>query len=182
MSWSETLIMFFVFQVTCTKCNTISNNYANIFDLEVQIQDVESLEECLDQFTCIEWLDGENMYKCARYVPNHLKTFAKSIRLTCMWRGFWWFHNLYFLLLAQWTGFMNLVDWNICLLNQSSAMIDFTRSNSSSVDYMGLELEVYLQFLFGGVSVANGPWPVLRNPVLQIFAIATWIKLRFAQS
>ncbi|KAH7671778.1 Ubiquitinyl hydrolase 1 protein [Dioscorea alata] len=53
-------------QVTCTKCNTISNNYANIFDLEVQIQGVESLEECLDQFTCIEWLDGENMYECTR--------------------------------------------------------------------------------------------------------------------
>lgn len=67
-------------------------------------------------------------------------------------------------------------------MSQSSAMIDFTRSNSSSVGYMGLELEVYLQLLFGGVSMANGPWPVLRNPVVQIFVIATWIKLRFAQS
>ena len=117
-----------------------------------------------------------------KHVPIYPKASAKSIRLTCMWREFWWFHDLYNLLLAQWTGFIKLVDWNIWLLNQSSAMIGFSRGNSSSVGYMGLELEVYLQLSFGGVTINNGPWRVLRKPLLQIFGIATWIKLRFTQS
>uniref|UniRef100_A0A804JSE3 Ubiquitinyl hydrolase 1 n=1 Tax=Musa acuminata subsp. malaccensis TaxID=214687 RepID=A0A804JSE3_MUSAM len=52
-------------QVTCTKCNMVSNRFENMMDLTVEIQgDVESLEECLDQFTIKEWLDGENKYKC----------------------------------------------------------------------------------------------------------------------
>lgn len=49
----------------CTKCDKISNRYENMMDLTVEIQgDAESLEECLNQFTGKEWLDGENMYKC----------------------------------------------------------------------------------------------------------------------
>ncbi|CAL9188898.1 unnamed protein product [Musa hybrid cultivar] len=52
-------------QVTCTQCNTISNRYENMMDLTVEILgDAESLEECLDQFTMKEWLDGDNKYKC----------------------------------------------------------------------------------------------------------------------
>ncbi|XP_042476214.1 ubiquitin carboxyl-terminal hydrolase 19-like isoform X2 [Macadamia integrifolia] len=52
-------------QVICTKCNKISNRYENMMDLTVEIQgDATSLEDCLDQFTVKEPLDGENMYKC----------------------------------------------------------------------------------------------------------------------
>ncbi|CAA7408154.1 unnamed protein product [Spirodela intermedia] len=52
-------------QVKCTKCDKISNRYENMMDLTVEIHgDAESLEECLNQFTGKEWLDGENMYKC----------------------------------------------------------------------------------------------------------------------
>ncbi|KAM7275372.1 hypothetical protein ACFE04_017238 [Oxalis oulophora] len=52
-------------QVTCTKCNRVSNQYENMMDLTVEIHgDVASLEECLDQFTTKEWLHGDNMYKC----------------------------------------------------------------------------------------------------------------------
>ncbi|XP_008789702.2 ubiquitin carboxyl-terminal hydrolase 18-like isoform X2 [Phoenix dactylifera] len=52
-------------QVICTNCNEVSNRYENMMDLTVEIQgDAESLEECLDQFTVKEWLDGENKYKC----------------------------------------------------------------------------------------------------------------------
>ncbi|XP_073002168.1 ubiquitin carboxyl-terminal hydrolase 18-like [Typha latifolia] len=52
-------------QVKCTKCKMISNRYENMMDLTVEIQgNAESLEECLDQFTAGEWLDGENKYKC----------------------------------------------------------------------------------------------------------------------
>lgn len=52
-------------QVICTKCNTISNRYENMMDLTVEIHgDAESLEECLNQFTGKEWLDGDNKYKC----------------------------------------------------------------------------------------------------------------------
>jgi len=36
-----------------------------MMDLTVEIHgDAASLEECLDQFTAREPLDGENMYKC----------------------------------------------------------------------------------------------------------------------
>ncbi|TKY58063.1 Ubiquitin carboxyl-terminal hydrolase 19 [Spatholobus suberectus] len=52
-------------EVICTKCDKISNQYENMMDLTVEIHgDAASLEECLDQFTAREWLDGENMYKC----------------------------------------------------------------------------------------------------------------------
>ncbi|XP_027329818.1 ubiquitin carboxyl-terminal hydrolase 18-like [Abrus precatorius] len=52
-------------EVICTKCDKISNQYENMMDLTVEIHgDAASLEECLDQFTARERLDGENMYKC----------------------------------------------------------------------------------------------------------------------
>ena len=52
-------------QVICTKCNNVSSQFENMMDLTVEIQgDAASLEECLDQFTAKEWLDGDNMYKC----------------------------------------------------------------------------------------------------------------------
>ncbi|KAL2574488.1 hypothetical protein AAZV13_17G189600 [Glycine max] len=52
-------------EVICTKCDKISNQYENMMDLTVEIHgDAASLEECLDQFTAKERLDGENMYKC----------------------------------------------------------------------------------------------------------------------
>ncbi|XP_071730442.1 ubiquitin carboxyl-terminal hydrolase 18-like [Rutidosis leptorrhynchoides] len=52
-------------QVICTKCNNISNQFENMMDLTVEIHgDAASLEECLDQFTAKEWLDGDNKYKC----------------------------------------------------------------------------------------------------------------------
>ncbi|KAI3703656.1 hypothetical protein L1987_73848 [Smallanthus sonchifolius] len=52
-------------QVICTKCNNVSNQFENMMDLTVEIQgDAASLEECLDQFTIKEWLDGDNKYKC----------------------------------------------------------------------------------------------------------------------
>ncbi|XP_058067867.1 ubiquitin carboxyl-terminal hydrolase 18-like isoform X2 [Magnolia sinica] len=54
-------------QVICTECDNISYCYENMMDLTVEIQgDAASLENCLDQFTKKEWLDGENMYKCDR--------------------------------------------------------------------------------------------------------------------
>ncbi|KAK9683621.1 hypothetical protein RND81_10G153900 [Saponaria officinalis] len=52
-------------QVKCTGCNQVSNRYENMMDLTVEIQgDATSLQECLDQFTETEWLNGENKYKC----------------------------------------------------------------------------------------------------------------------
>lgn len=40
-----------------------------MMDLTVEIHgDAASLEECLDQFTKKEWLDGDNMYKCDGYL------------------------------------------------------------------------------------------------------------------
>ncbi|CAK8569918.1 unnamed protein product [Lathyrus sativus] len=52
-------------EVICTKCEKTSNQYESMMDLTVEIHgDAASLEECLDQFTVKEWLDGDNMYKC----------------------------------------------------------------------------------------------------------------------
>ncbi|XP_020588084.1 ubiquitin carboxyl-terminal hydrolase 18-like [Phalaenopsis equestris] len=70
-STQETTIVQYIFgghlrsQVICTNCDVVSNRYENMMDLTVEIHgDSESLEECLDQFTVKEWLDGDNMYKC----------------------------------------------------------------------------------------------------------------------
>ncbi|KAG6591506.1 Ubiquitin carboxyl-terminal hydrolase 19, partial [Cucurbita argyrosperma subsp. sororia] len=52
-------------QVICTNCEIVSNQLENMMDLTVEIHgDAASLEECLDQFTKVEWLHGDNMYKC----------------------------------------------------------------------------------------------------------------------
>ncbi|KAI4376217.1 hypothetical protein MLD38_014004 [Melastoma candidum] len=52
-------------QVICANCGKVSNQYENMMDLTVEIHgDAASLEECLDQFTVKEWLDGDNMYSC----------------------------------------------------------------------------------------------------------------------
>ncbi|XP_066376358.1 LOW QUALITY PROTEIN: ubiquitin carboxyl-terminal hydrolase 19-like [Miscanthus floridulus] len=71
LSTQETTIIQHIFggrlqsQVQCTACGMVSKRYDNMMDLTVEIQgDAESLEKCLDQFTAIEWLDGDNKYKC----------------------------------------------------------------------------------------------------------------------
>ncbi|KAF9615441.1 hypothetical protein IFM89_023547 [Coptis chinensis] len=70
-SSQETTLIQYIFgghlqsQVKCLKCKEISYRHENMMDLTVEIQgDADSLEECLDQFTAEEWLDGDNMYKC----------------------------------------------------------------------------------------------------------------------
>ncbi|XP_062229439.1 ubiquitin carboxyl-terminal hydrolase 19-like [Phragmites australis] len=71
LSTQETTVIQHIFggrlqsQVQCTACGMVSNRYDNMMDLTVEIQgDAESLEKCLDQFTAVEWLDGDNKYKC----------------------------------------------------------------------------------------------------------------------
>ncbi|KAL5225059.1 hypothetical protein ABZP36_011698 [Zizania latifolia] len=71
LSTQETTLIQHIFggrlqsQVQCTACGMVSNRYENMMDLTVEIHgDVDSLEECLDQFTAVEWLDGDNKYKC----------------------------------------------------------------------------------------------------------------------
>ena len=40
-----------------------------MMDLNIEIQgDVAYLEDSLEQFTTLEWMDGENKYKCDGYV------------------------------------------------------------------------------------------------------------------
>lgn len=71
LSTQETTVIQHIFggrlqsQVQCTACGVVSNRYENMMDLTVEIHgDAESLEECLDQFTAVEWLDGDNKYRC----------------------------------------------------------------------------------------------------------------------
>ncbi|KAG8075095.1 hypothetical protein GUJ93_ZPchr0006g41480 [Zizania palustris] len=71
LSTQETSLIQHIFggrlqsQVQCTTCGMVSNRYENMMDLTVEIHgDADSLEECLDQFTAVEWLDGDNKYKC----------------------------------------------------------------------------------------------------------------------
>uniref|UniRef100_A0A7N0R8J2 Uncharacterized protein n=1 Tax=Kalanchoe fedtschenkoi TaxID=63787 RepID=A0A7N0R8J2_KALFE len=67
----ETTLIHYIFgghllsEVKCSSCHKVSDRYESMMDLTVEIHgDTSSLEECLDQFTTAEWLDGENMYKC----------------------------------------------------------------------------------------------------------------------
>lgn len=51
------------------RCHLESERYENIMDLTLEIHGwVESLEDALTQFTAAEDLDGENMYRCGRFV------------------------------------------------------------------------------------------------------------------
>lgn len=77
----ETTLVQYIFggllqsQVQCTVCNNVSEQYENMMDLTVEIHgDAVSLEECLDQFTAKEWLQGDNMYKCDRYFNKDPKS------------------------------------------------------------------------------------------------------------
>jgi ubiquitin carboxyl-terminal hydrolase 36/42 len=57
-------------QVKCMQCLHESNRYENMMDLAVEIQgNIESLEDALAQFTAPEKLQGDNKYKCDRFVP-----------------------------------------------------------------------------------------------------------------
>ncbi|XP_078431141.1 ubiquitin-specific protease 15 [Wolffia australiana] len=54
-------------KVKCQRCHLESERYENIMDLTLEIHGwVESLEDALTQFTAVEDLDGENMYRCGR--------------------------------------------------------------------------------------------------------------------
>ncbi|XP_051118981.1 ubiquitin carboxyl-terminal hydrolase 18-like isoform X2 [Andrographis paniculata] len=70
-SYQQTTLIQHIFggrlrsQVVCTECNNVSNQFENMMDLTVEIHgDAETLEECLDQFTAKEQLNGDNKYKC----------------------------------------------------------------------------------------------------------------------
>lgn len=59
-----------------------------MMDLTVEIHgDAASLEECLDQFTAKEWLDGDNMYKCDGYGCSLLSC-CYTVKVTYI--GFFW--------------------------------------------------------------------------------------------
>lgn len=84
-SWELLLLFQSCFQVICTECDKISYRYENMMDLTVEIQgDVASLEDCLDQFTVKEWLDGENMYKCDGYASFYVIKYFKSKQIFCL--------------------------------------------------------------------------------------------------
>lgn len=52
-------------KVKCLNCQHESERYENIMDLTLEIFGwVESLEDALTQFTALEDLDGDNMYRC----------------------------------------------------------------------------------------------------------------------
>ncbi|KAL7091140.1 hypothetical protein ACP275_12G087000 [Erythranthe tilingii] len=54
-------------KVKCLRCNHESERYESMLDLTLEIFGwVESLEDALTQFTSLEDLDGENMYRCPR--------------------------------------------------------------------------------------------------------------------
>ncbi|XP_010432837.1 PREDICTED: ubiquitin carboxyl-terminal hydrolase 18-like isoform X2 [Camelina sativa] len=69
----ETTLIQYIFggllqsEVQCTVCNHVSDQYENMMDLIVEMHGgAVSLEECLDQFSAEEWLQGDNVYKCDR--------------------------------------------------------------------------------------------------------------------
>lgn len=53
------------------KCGGKSERRERMMDLTVEIEgDIGTLGEALNKFTCTEVLDGENKYKCSRFVRN----------------------------------------------------------------------------------------------------------------
>jgi ubiquitin C-terminal hydrolase len=71
-----------ILQVQCTACSNVSDQYENMMDLTVEIHgDAVSLEECLDQFTAKEWLQGDNLYKCDR-CDDYVKA-CKRLSIRC---------------------------------------------------------------------------------------------------
>ncbi|CAH2061213.1 unnamed protein product [Thlaspi arvense] len=84
----ETTLIQYIFggllqsQVKCTVCSNVSDQYENMMDLTVEIHgDAVSLEECLDQFTAKEWLQGDNLYKCDR-CNDYVKA-CKRLSIRC---------------------------------------------------------------------------------------------------
>ncbi|KAL1221439.1 Ubiquitin carboxyl-terminal hydrolase 19 [Cardamine amara subsp. amara] len=84
----ETTLIHYIFggllqsQVQCTACSNVSDQYENMMDLTVEIHgDAVSLEECLDQFTAKEWLQGDNLYKCDR-CNDYVKA-CKQLSIRC---------------------------------------------------------------------------------------------------
>ncbi|ESQ46454.1 hypothetical protein EUTSA_v10000088mg [Eutrema salsugineum] len=84
----ETTLIQYIFggilqsQVQCTVCSNVSDQYENMMDLTVEIHgDAVSLEECLDQFTAKEWLQGDNLYKCDR-CNDYVKA-CKRLSIRC---------------------------------------------------------------------------------------------------
>jgi ubiquitin carboxyl-terminal hydrolase 36/42 len=84
----ETTLIQYIFggllqsQVQCTACSNVSDQYENMMDLTVEIHgDAVSLEECLDQFTAKEWLQGDNLYKCDR-CDDYVKA-CKRLSIRC---------------------------------------------------------------------------------------------------
>lgn len=56
-------------QIKCMNCQSNSVRNERMLDLTVGIPgDVRTLQEALFRFTATEVLDGENRYKCSRFV------------------------------------------------------------------------------------------------------------------
>jgi ubiquitin carboxyl-terminal hydrolase 36/42 len=53
-------------QVKCTECGYESNTFDPFLDISLEINRAGSVEKALERFTCREYLDGENKYKCAK--------------------------------------------------------------------------------------------------------------------
>lgn len=63
------LMVFVNVQIKCMKCGGKSERQERIMDLAVEIDgNICTLEEALRKFTGTEILDGENKYKCSRFV------------------------------------------------------------------------------------------------------------------
>ena len=60
-------------RVTCDECHHNSDTFDSILDLSVDIHGVETLRDALRKFTAIDYLKGDDKYKCEKYViPSNL--------------------------------------------------------------------------------------------------------------
>jgi hypothetical protein len=51
------------------QCNHESYKFENMMDLTVEIHgNVDTIEDALARFTASEWLDGDNKYRCERWI------------------------------------------------------------------------------------------------------------------
>jgi len=53
-------------RVTCRECRHHSDTFDSILDLSLDIHDVDSLKDALRRFVVVEFLKGEDKYKCEK--------------------------------------------------------------------------------------------------------------------
>jgi ubiquitin carboxyl-terminal hydrolase 36/42 len=70
-------------QVKCLSCGTESNKVDEIMDISLDVLHSNSLKDALQRYFQSELLDGQNKYKCERYIISHSGYLLRFVLLSC---------------------------------------------------------------------------------------------------